>query len=234
MDLHAIFFKSKELNILELFIRASVLYFILFASAKTLGFRQPGIITPYNFLMAAGVSHIAAARMVNPESRLIDAISIIIVYTMIHILFSYLYLKSPRIIGQDSKILINKGKIIKKNLDKSKLTIDNVFSILRQKDAFNLEDVEYLIAESIGDFSVAINSNSSPVLKSDLGIIPSQQELSHILIYEGRIDEKILKNHNISYDWIYEQLTINHIVSIDEVYLGIITPNKKLYINKWE
>ena len=113
MNIYTIFFQGEKLNILELFIRTSILYFMLFDSAKVMGFRQPGILTPYNFLMAAGISHIAASRMVNPESRLVDAIAIIIVYTLINLFISYLYFKAPSIVSQKPIILIKNGKLIK-------------------------------------------------------------------------------------------------------------------------
>lgn len=231
MNIYAIFFEVEKLGILELFIRTSILYFMLFASAKIMGFRQPGIITPYNFLMAAGISHIAAARMVNPKSRLVDAITIIILYTLINLFISYLYFKAPSIVSQKPIILVKDGKLIKNNLSKAKLTIDNLFSIIRQKDTPNLEKLNYLIAESTGDFSAALNNNSLPVTKLDMGINISQDILPEILIYEGKIDEKIIKKNGLNYDWIQTELKSNNIDNINNVYLGILTSDKKLYIN---
>lgn len=231
MNLYTIFFKGETLNILELFIRASILYFMLFGSTKVMGFRQPGILTPYNFLMAAGISHIAASRMVNPRSRLVDAIPIIVVYTLINLFISYLYFKAPSIVSQKPIILVKNGKVIKNNLSKAKLTIDNLISILRQKDASNLEKVEYLMAEATGDFSVAINNNNIPITKIDMAIKPSEDILSEILIYKGKIDGKILKKNKLNYDWLNKQLKSNNIDTINDIYLGLLTSDKKLYIS---
>jgi uncharacterized membrane protein YcaP (DUF421 family) len=231
MDIQKIFLEAEKLSILELFIRTSLLYFALFMSTKVMKFRQPGIMTPYNFLMAAGISHIAASRMVNPKSRPIDAIAIIIAYTLINLSISYLYFKAPSIVTQKPIMLIKDGKIIKDNLLKSKLTIDNLFSILRQKEAHNLENVEYLIAEATGDFSAAVNRNSLPATKLDMSIKASQDILSEILIYKGIIDERVLKKNNLNYEWIKDELKSINIHSIDNIYLGILTPDKKLYIN---
>lgn len=231
MNLYSIFFKGETLNILELFTRASILYFMLFGSTKVMGFRQPGILTSYNFLMAAGISHIAASRMVNPKARLVDAIPIIIVYTLINLFISYLYFKAPSVVSQKPIILIKNGKLIKKNLSKAKLTLDNLISILRQKDASNIQKVEYLIAESTGDFSVAIKNNILPITKIDMAIEPSQDILSEILIYKGKIDEKILKKNNLNYDWIYKELKSTKIDDINNIYLGLLTTDKKLYIS---
>lgn len=231
MNIYAIFFEAEKLGILELFIRTSILYFLLFTSTKLMGFRQPGIITPYNFLMAAGMSHIAAARMVNPKSRLVDAIAIIILYTLINLFISYLYFKAPSIVSQKPIILVKKGTLIKNNLSKSKLTIDNLFSIMRQKDAPNLEKLDYLIAESTGDFSAASNNNSLPITKLDMGIKVSLDILPEIIIYEGKLDEKVLKKNGLNYDWVQNELKSNNTDNINDVYLGILTSDKKLYIN---
>ena len=202
MNLHTIFFGGKSLTILELFIRSTILYFLLFGSTKVMGFRQPGITTPYNFLMAAGISHIAAARMVDPKGRLIDAITIIVLYTLIHLLISYLYLKAPTIVSQKPIILVRNGKVIKENLSKMKLTIDNLFSILRQKDEPNIENVDYLIAESTGDFSIGINNNNLPVIKQDMAMNIHKDILSQILIYKGEIDREVFEKNNLTYEWL--------------------------------
>ncbi|MFT8315742.1 MAG: YetF domain-containing protein [Clostridium sp.] len=231
MNIYTIFFQGEKLSILELFIRTSILYFMLFGSAKVMGFRQPGILTSYNFLMAAGISHIAASRMVNPKGRLVDAIAIIIVYTLINLFISYLYFKVPYVVSQKPIILVKNGKIIKNNLSKAKLTIDNLISILRQKDAPNLEKVEYLIAESTGDFSAAVNNNNLPITKLDMAMDTSQDILSRILIYKGKIDEKILKENRLNYNWIEEELKSNNIDNVSNIYLGILTSDKKLYIS---
>ena len=231
MNLYTIFFKGETLNILELFIRTSILYFMLFASTKAMGFRQPGILTPYNFLMAAGISHIAASRMVNPKSRLVDAIPILVVYTLINLFISYLYFKAPSIVSQNPIILVKKGKLIKNNLSKAKLTIDNLLSILRQKDAPNLEKVEYLIIESTGDFSVAVNNNNLPITKIDMNTKHSQDILPEILIYKGKIDGKILKKNRLNNEWIEKELKSNNIDNINDIYLGLLTSDKKLYIS---
>lgn len=231
MDIYTIFFQGEKLNILELFIRTSILYFMLFGSAKAMGFRQPGILTSYNFLMAAGISHIAAARMVNPKSRLVDAIAIIIVYTLINLFISYLYFKAPSVVSQEPIILVKNGKVIKSNLSKVKLTIDNLISILRQKDAPNLEKVEYLIAEATGDFSVAVDNNSLPVTKLDMAMSPPSDILSKILIYKGKIDEEILQKNGLSYEWIEKEFKLNNINNVNDIYLGILTSDKKLYLS---
>lgn len=232
MDWKDIFFKADELNYLELFIRTTILYFVLFLADKSLGFRQPGIVTPYNFLVAAGISHIAASRMVQPQSRPIDAIAIIIVYILLILLISYSYLKvSPYFAAKRQTVIVEKGRVKKNNLRKAMLTIDNMFSILRQKNVFELKNVDYLIAEPNGDFSVAKNSGALPITRSSMGIPTTPKELSKILIYEGIVDTKMLYDLNLNMDWVQQQLKMQNVSDIRTVYIGLLTPDHELYIN---
>ncbi len=235
MELKHVLFEAEDLSIIEQVFRTSLLYFLLFASDKAMGFKQNAITTPYNFIMAAGISHISATRIVVPDSRPIDAFAIIIVYTIFMLCFTYFgYLKLPSIVSQTPTIIVKNGKIIKKNLNKTRLTLDNVLSILRVKDAFNLEKVKFLVAETTGDFSVAIDSKDQPVTKSSVGIPTTPNELSQLVIYEGRVDQRVLKKNNLDHDWLNQQLQILNIQAINDVFVGILTPEKTLYINRQE
>lgn len=235
MELKHVLFEAEDLSIIEQVFRTSLLYFLLFASDKAMGFKQNAITTPYNFIMAAGISHISATRIVVPDSRPIDAFAIIIVYTIFMLCFTYFgYLKLPSIVSQTPTIIVKNGKIIKKNLKKTRLTLDNVLSILRVKDAFNLEKVKFLVAETTGDFSVAIDSKDQPVTKSSVGIPTTPNDLSQLVIYEGRVDQRVLKKNNLDHDWLNQQLQILNIQAMNDVFVGILTPEKTLYINRQE
>ncbi|MFC0190055.1 DUF421 domain-containing protein [Fictibacillus aquaticus] len=232
MDLKHLFFTAEDLTYLELFVRTTILYFVLFLADKALGFRQPGIITPYNFLVAAGISHIASSRMVQPQSRPIDSISIIVVYILFILLISYSYLKlSPYFSSKKQVVLVENGRVKKDILKKSMLTIDNLFSILRQKNIFELKNVDYVIAEPNGVFSVAQNAKELPVTKSIMGIPTTPTELSRILIYEGKIDTKVLHEKNLTTDWVHAQLKKQNITDVRQVFIGLLTGQGELYIN---
>lgn len=232
MEWKSILFEAEDLNYLELFLRTTILYFVLFLADKSLGFRQPGIVTPYNFLVGAGISHIAASRMVQPASRPIDAIAIIFVYILIILLISYSYIKlSPYIASKRQIVLVKKGKVDKGNLRKSMLTLDNLLSIVRKKNVFDLQNVDYVISEPNGDFSVAKNSHSLPVTKSTMNIPMTTKELTKILIYDGKVDRKIMKEKHLNIDWVYLQLKEQNVTDIEDVNLGLITEQNELFIH---
>lgn len=231
MNIYNIFFQAEKLNIIELFIRASILYFVLFGSTKAMGFRQPGILTPYNFLMAAGISYIAASRMVNPKSRVVDSIAIIVVYALINLFISYLYFKAPSIVSQKPIILVKNGKLLKNNLSKAKLTIDNLFSILRQKDAHNLEKVVYncsLTNFVFWHYIIDLISQKN----RNLSLFFNGKPI--ILIDDGQIIRRNLRKHFINVDLLMSELRLKNIFDISEVKYTILEPNGHFSIIKKE
>lgn len=74
---------AKNLTFFETFLRVTILYFTIFIMTRIIGHRQVGIVSSFNFIIHAGMAHVATSRMVNPESSLIAAILVIIVsYTL--------------------------------------------------------------------------------------------------------------------------------------------------------
>ena len=231
MQWHNVLFNTNTLNFFELFFRATILYFCLLFSAKSIGHRQVGIITPHNFLVAAGLSHIAAARMVNPESRPIDAIVIIALYTLLNIFLAFMSLKFPNLAMQKPILIVEKGKVNKENLSKANLTIHNLMFHLRLKDAFSIKDVSYAFVEPLGEFSVSMNSNSSPPDKSLLNVKETPQALPEVLVYKGELDEKVMKKNSLDSKWLQKELTQNGITDVKNVFLGVLEADKTLYVS---
>ena len=67
-------------------------------------------------------------------------------------------------------ILIENGRIIDKNIKKANITINELMMKLREKDVFNLEDVQFAIMESNGQLSVLIKANKKPVTPYDMDL----------------------------------------------------------------
>lgn len=77
---------------------------------------------------------------------------------------------------------------------------------------------------------MGVNKNMMPPSKMDMGIKVPQDALSEVIIYKGTIDGKVLKKNDLSYEWIKGELNKSKIDNIDSIYLGVLTPDKKLYI----
>jgi uncharacterized membrane protein YcaP (DUF421 family) len=102
-----------------------------------------------------------------------EGIVVLATLAFLEYLMGYLGLKSSRLsnlITGVPVVLIDKGKILKKNLAKEKFNVDDLLQELRKKGIRDIHDVEKGILESCGGFSVILKEGEEPVSRSDLGI----------------------------------------------------------------
>ena len=124
--------------------------------------RQIAILTGHNYLVAAEIVSLTAVRMVNPESSLVSGVAIILIYVAVNVLLSYLNVKFPRKVGRHSTILIENGRLIKKNLLNARITIDNLLGQLRIKNIFSFSEIDTAIVEPSGKINVIKSLNFFP------------------------------------------------------------------------
>ena len=60
------------------------------------------------------------------------------------------------------------------NLKKEKYSVEELGSMLRQKDVFNMVDVEFALLEPTGDLSVLLKKERQPLTPKDLHMTSSQ------------------------------------------------------------
>ncbi|WP_144266688.1 YetF domain-containing protein, partial [Clostridioides difficile] len=63
----------------------------------------------------------------------------------------------------------------------------------REKDVFNLEDVQFAIMESNGQLSVLIKANKKPITPDDMNLKVKSLSLINDIIIDGKIIDKNLE-----------------------------------------
>lgn len=111
----------------------------------------------------------------------------------------------PAIKGEPS-VIINNGELDLKQMKDNKLESEQLRTLLRQKGIFSIREVKYAILEPSGQLSVMQQEKASPVTAEMLSIQPKENTLAHLLVDEGRIEDKILKNIGKDEDWLKQEL----------------------------
>ena len=88
---------------------------------------------------------------------------------------------------------VENGRIIDKNLKRLRITINELMMKLREKDVFNLEDVQFAIMESNGQLSVLIKANKQPITPYDMELKVKSSSLVNDIIIDGKIVDKNIK-----------------------------------------
>lgn len=226
-----IFEGAKDLPFWAFAVRAVLLYTALIIATRLMGKRQIGILSGHNYLVAAGIVSLAAVRMVNPEASLISGIVIIFVYAGINILWSYLDLKWPTAIDRDAIVLVKNGQVLKNNLHRSMVTIDNLLGQLRLRGAAHLSEVVQATLEPTGKISVLKKPETMSVNRSQMGLTAKFIAQSTILVYDGKVDYANLGRLGYTENWLKEQLRNKGFVQVKDIFLALLEPSGELTIS---
>jgi hypothetical protein len=131
-------------------------------------------------------------------------------------------------------ILIEEGKINEGNLQKERLSIEELTSKLREKNAFRLADVEYAILETDGEISVMLKPDKQPVTPSILKLQTQNSGLPVILIDDGNIIKENIKESGLTTAYLMSKLAEQGIYDVSRVMLAQYDGAGNLYIDLYE
>lgn len=129
-------------------------------------------------------------------------------------------------------VLIEKGKILDTNMKKIKMSLDDLNQLLREKDVFNIGEVEYAMLEASGVVSIIKKTPFQTPAKKDLGINSSDQSLPVELIMDGKVVAKNTRGI-YSVEWIETECRRRNL-KVEEIYYAVINTAGMLFIDKYQ
>lgn len=167
-DLHRIFFGSAPVEfMLEVLIRAIVIFCVLLAVVKWLGKRMSGQLTITELGIMIMLGAVVAPPMESPERGIFMGIMILFLILFYHRSLTFWGVKNPkveRITQGKLSILVKDGIIQVQEAKKTGVTHAQIFAVLRKKKIYNLGQVNRLYLEACGLFSVFETKESKPGL----------------------------------------------------------------------
>ena len=193
----------------NILMRTCIIYLFLTTIMRLMGKRQLGELEVSELVSTLLLSDVAALPITDQDIPLIYAIIPITLITTFEITLSVLLTRFPalkNVISTRPSALIRKGRIDKKEMIRNRISIDELFSELRQKDVSDISEVSYAILEQKGKITVIKKkANTEPTL-SDLGISAVETGIPHIIISDGRIDKHGLKQVKKGREWLISYL----------------------------
>ena len=138
-----------------------------------MGKRQISQLQTSELVVTMLISDLAVIPMQDGGQPLFSGILPIFVLISLEIFLSVIMLKSRmvrRIVSGNPVVVIQKGKIQQQNLKALRLSVEELFEQLRQKDIFSLSDVAYAIVETNGSLSVIKYAAADYVRPKDVNI----------------------------------------------------------------
>jgi uncharacterized membrane protein YcaP (DUF421 family) len=217
-------------------IRSISAFIILMLIARLLGKQTLSNMNFHEFVTAVILGAMAANFAFNEKIEVMHLIIALSVFTLTSFVLSKLFLKFRKFklwTEGSPTVLIEGGAILEGNLKKNNMTLDSLNQQLRQKEIFNIEDVEYALLEINGKLSVQKKKELQPVTLKDLQLDPGAAPQFPIeLIIDGQLLQKNMEANQVSESWLMSQLKARGKLPKD-VFYAVKGSNGQLYVDEY-
>lgn len=195
---------------LVILIRSFSAFFILMIIGRILGKQTLSNMNFHEFVTAVILGAMAANFAFNEKIEVIHLLIALSVFTITSYVLAKLFLKFRNFkmwTEGTPTVLIEGGLILEDNLKKNNMTLDSLNQQLREKDIFNIEEVEYALLEINGKLSAQKKKELQAVTLKDLQLNAGNATQFPIeLIIDGQILHGNLNSNRIPEPWLLSQL----------------------------
>lgn len=171
------------------FLRAIILYIFVIFAVRIMGKRQVGELKPHELVITILVSSVASIPLEENSMPLANCLVPILLLISFEILVSALSMKSlhfRNLIQGKPIFIIRNGKLDQKKLKDLRFTIDDIVDALRQKDIFDMSEVEDAVIETNGTISVLPKAECKPLTPKDVNISVEEKGMPVTVVMDGK------------------------------------------------
>lgn len=190
-----------------------------------MGKRSIGELPVFDFLVVIVLGAVVGADIADPQINHIHTVVAMISIALLQKLVIYLklrYRKFGHLVTFEPTVVVYKGEFLPDNLKRINYSIDNVLQMLREKDVFQLNDVELAIVEANGRMSVSLTPEKESVTVSDMNLPTNEVEIDIPLILDGKVQDESLNRINKNQTWLENELATKQIKDISNVFYAAV------------
>ena len=204
---------------------------VLFIIAKIIGHKQVAQLEFFDYITGITIGSIAAELATTLDKPWWKPTVSMIVFGIITVVLSVLTRKFPRsrkFINGTPTIVMNDGKLYRKNMKKAKLELSEFLLLCRQEGYFNLDDIQTAVYEYNGKLSILPMSTKRPLNPEDMELSPEPEHIGTEVIMDGRVIGDNLKRKGLNETWLQNELKEQGYKNAKEIFLGICGDENKL------
>lgn len=221
--------------ILQSFLQSVFAFIVLVTVLRLVGRKAISQLTLYDLGIAVTMGSVTANLAIGSNHTIPFVTTVLVTFGLLAFAMAYISLKSFRFrkfISSEPVMVVEKGRINEKNMGKVRLTLDELMPLLREKNIFNIADVEFAIMESDGELSVLPKSQKQPLTPSDMKVPTKYKGLTSDVIMDGCIMEENLRAAGRDTGWLLEQLEANGVKDETEVFYAGLDSEGGLYLSR--
>ena len=211
---------------------------VLFILTKIMGNREISQLNMFDYIVGITIGSIAAEMATSLENNFWEPVVAMIVYGLVATGISYLTCKSikfRRLVSGRGTILLDNGKLYRKNFIKAKLDINEFLMQARINGYFNIADIQTAILEGNGKISFLPISSKRPVNPEDLNLNPPCDNVVINVILDGVVLKENLEQTGKDIKWLEKELEKQNIPNLKDVFLATYDNKQNLSVYvKWQ
>ncbi len=204
----------------------------LFLVIKLLGKKQVSQLNVFDYVIGISLGNLAAEMTINSDISIINGFLAMTIYGSCSLFVSFITNKSiiaRRLISGVPIVLIENGKISKKQLKKVKLDINDLLQDAREDGIFDISKVEYAVMEASGKVTFLLKSEENPITVNNMNISANKATLTANLVMDGNIMENNLKAIGKDKKWLMSKIKEKNI-KIENILLLVYNNEGKITI----
>ncbi len=214
-------------------INATVSFIYLFIISKILGKKQIAQLEFIDYAVGISLGSIAADWSIETEQPFYYYLIAMTIFFLLALFVAIIGRKSTflkRTLKGKPSTLIYDGKIDYRQLNKCKIDVNDLLSMLREKNYFDINDVAYAIFEPSGKLSVLPKGTQKPVVLEDVNKkLVEPASLTNILIVDGKISKSGLNKINKDKEWLFAKLQLQNKKELNNILLAAYDEKTKTF-----
>lgn len=213
---------------LILFLRATILYVLVFAVLRLTGKRQVSDLQPFDLLITLMIADLASCAIADTSIPLVYSVVPIFALYLMQSLITYVCLKSAgvrRLVCGNPVVLVADGVLLEDAMRRANYAIIDLMDQLRAKDVFDIRNVAYAILETNGSMSILQTGECQTPSLEDLGLPPAPARLSHMLALDGRLCPGVIRACGLREDWVRKKLRDMGVRAVRDTFYLSLSPD---------
>lgn len=225
------------MDIIKVILTALLSVAALFIITKIMGHKQVAQLDFFDYVSGITIGSIGAelaTELEEPEKPLI-ALCVWGGASLILNLIAHKIPKTRKYINGTPTILMNEGRLYRKNLKQAKLDLSEFMLLCREQGYFDLDEIQLAVFEHNGKLSILPRAANRPATPEDLKITAKATHIGVEVIMDGRVMGENLVRLGKDDKWLEDWLKLQGIGSAKEIFLAVYRPEEdKLTLYKNE
>ena len=213
------------MDILKVILTSLLSVAALFITTKLMGHKQVAQLDFFDYVNGITIGSIGAELATELESPHRPLIAIFI-YGACSVILNLIAQKLPfsrKYINGTPTILMQNGKLYRKNLKQAKLDLSEFMLMCRELGYFDLGEIQAAVFEHNGRLSVLPKAANRPATPEDLKITAKATFIGTELIMDGFVMKENLLRVGVNEDWLAARIAAQGYECVKEIFLAVYT-----------